>query len=38
MYESVEDKPSNEQQVGCLFCVYFLSVSVWMTSLQAGFC
>lgn len=28
MYESVEDKPSNEQQVGCIFCVYYLSVCV----------
>lgn len=36
VYESVEDKPSNEQQVSCLFCVYYLSVSVWMTSLHCS--
>lgn len=35
VYESVEDKPSNEQQVGCIFGVYYLSVSVWMTSFHA---
>lgn len=38
MCESVEDKPSNEQQVGRIFCVYYLSVSVWMTSLHVSLC
>lgn len=37
MYESVEDKPSNEQQAGCI-SAFIISLSVWMTSLHASLC